>query len=406
MSNLGVTLDTGPALVVSTRKGLFFLQPKSRKHTAPMQGSSDWQLSNPVFLGHIINHALLDPRDGRTLLAAARTGHLGPTVFRSLDAGNSWQEADRPPAFDKAQPGEKARVVSHTFWLSPGHASEPGVWYAGSSPQALWVSEDSGATWGSVRGFNDHPEYEARTEDPQAGTPDGPIMHSILIDPRDSRHMYLGLSGGGIYETLDKGETWNPLNQGMASPIAEAVAPGESMETPHGSIAWQETGPQHDPHCVQMHQQNPDVLYQQNHCGIYRLERPNTTWERIGNNMPTDVGDIGFVMGVHPRDSDTCWVFPMDGTDVWPRTCPGGKPAVFSTRDGGNTWARQNRGLPERAWFTVKRQCMAVSSADPAGVYFGTTCGELWGSENEGDSWYCLAAHLPEIYAVEAVEIQ
>ncbi|MGD8831518.1 MAG: hypothetical protein PVF57_13020 [Pseudomonadales bacterium] len=392
METAGAALSTGLALVVSTRKGIFFLQPDTARR--------QWQLSGPVFLGHIVNHAVLDPRDGRTLLAAARTGHLGPTLFRSEDAGQTWEEARRPPAFDKAGAGEKPRVLSHTFWLTPGHSSEPGTWYAGSSPQALWTSPDGGITWNSVRGFNDHPDYETRTEDPQAGTPDGPVLHSIQIDPRDPGHMYFGLSGGGVYETTDHGENWHPLNHGMASPNADPETAG--METAYGDLAWKEIGPQHDPHCVQVHPANPDVLYQQNHCGIYRLERPGTTWERIGRNMPSDVGDIGFVMGVHPRDPDTCWVFPMDGTDVWPRTSPDGRPAVFRTRDAGTTWERQDNGLPDRGWFTVKRQAMSVDGEDPAGVYFGTTSGEVWGSAEQGESWSCLAAHLPEIYAVEA----
>lgn len=396
MSQANVMIEPGRSLLAATRKGLFCLQPDSKR--------SKWQLSDPVFLGHIIHHAVLDPRDGKTLLVAALTGHLGPTIFRSEDAGRSWQEARRPPAFDKAAPDEKARVVHHTFWLTPGHKSELGVWYAGTSPQALWISHDSGDTWSSVRGFNDHPDYEERTEDPQAGTPDGPILHSILIDPRDPRHMYFGLSGGGVYESLDQGESWSPLNLGLATAVAEPDS--EEMETPPGSVAWQEIGPSHDPHCIQMHPKQPDVLYQQNHCGIYRLHRPERTWERIGRNMPADVGDIGFVVGLHPRDADSCWVFPMDGTDVWPRTSPDGKPAVFITRDAGNSWQRQNKGLPEKAWFTVKRQCMSLDNEDPVGVYFGTTCGEIWGSPDEGDSWQCIAQHLPEVYALEVAAAQ
>jgi photosystem II stability/assembly factor-like uncharacterized protein len=395
MATDGVQLRPGNTLVVSTRKGVFFLQ------TDADRGS--WQLSDPVFLGHIVNHTVLDPRDGRTLLAAARTGHLGPTIFRSEDAGCTWSEARKPPAFDKATPGEKGRVLSHTFWLSPGHASEPGVWFAGSSPQALWTSTDAGLTWESVRGFNDHADYETRTEDPQAGTPDGPILHSIQIDPRDANHMYFGLSGGGVYESTDHGESWSPLNHGMASPNADPAT--EGMETAYGDLAWTEVGPQHDPHCLQLHPANPDILYQQNHCGIYRLERPATTWDRIGRNMPTEVGDIGFVMGVHPRDPDTCWVFPMDGTDVWPRTSPDGRPALFRTRDAGASWERQDAGLPPRGWFTVKRQAMSVDDGNPAGVYFGTTSGEIWGSIDEGESFRSLASHLPEVYAVEAVFI-
>jgi hypothetical protein len=151
---------------------------------------------------------------------------------------------------------------------------------------------------------------------------------------------------------------------------------------------------------------NPDRLYQQNHCGIYRLDRPSNEWTRIGRNMPRRVGDIGFPMAVHPRDADTAWVFPMDGTTVWPRTSPGGMPSVYVTRNGGKRWQRLASGFPEsQAWWTVKRQAMCVDTLDPVGLYFGTTSGELWGSRDEGERWTCLARNLPEIYAVEAVEL-
>ncbi len=388
------SLQPGAALLVGTRKGAFLLQSDG--------GRDRWRLSEPLFLGQIINHLVLDPRDGRTLIAATTTGHLGPTIFRSVDGGATWQEALRPPAFDKAAPGEKPRVVSHTFWISPGHEDYPGQWWAGTSPQALWRSDDHGANWQSVRGFNGHPDYEQRTEDPQGGTPDGPVLHSILIDPRNAAHMYFGLSGGGIYETHDQGESWAPLNQGMATTGADP----DSGEVQPTSIEWSELGPQHDPHLVQMHPLNPDVLYQQNHCGIYRLQRPESTWQRIGLNMPTDVGDIGFVIGLHPRRTECAWVFPMDGTDVWPRTSPEGRPAVYRTQDSGSSWQCQNQGLPERGWYTVKRQAMSVDAEDPVGLYFGTTSGELWASADEGEHWRCIAAHLPEIYSVEAVVAQ
>jgi hypothetical protein len=159
----------------------------------------------------------------------------------------------------------------------------------------------------------------------------------------------------------------------------------------------------HDPHCLRVHPLRPDRLYQQNHCGIYRLDRdsasPNS-WVRIGDNMPAEVGDIGFPIELHPRDPDTAWVFPMDGSDVWPRTSPDGKPSVFRTTDAGNSWERQDTGLPANAWFTVKRQAMSTDDQDPVGVFFGTTSGEVWASFNEGNTWECLAAHLPEIYSL------
>lgn len=148
------------------------------------------------------------------------------------------------------------------------------------------------------------------------------------------------------------------------------------------------------------------MIYQQNHCGIYRIERPARRWERVGHNMPSDVGDIGFPISVHPRQVGTAWVFPMDGTDVWPRTSPDGRPSLYRTRDAGRSWQRLDRGLPaENAFYTVLRQGLSVDAHDPLGVYFGTTSGEVWASANEGDDWTCVAQHLPQILSVEAGEL-
>ena len=372
------------ALLVATRKGVFVLRSNAAR--------SAWSIEGPHFLGHIAHHAVLDPRDRRTLLVAARTGHLGPTVFRSTDLGASWREASRPPAFRKVAEGEEGRVVDHVFWLEPGHAGEPGVWWAGTSPEGLFRSEDAGDTWESVVGLNDHPKMSDWARVEKVGTPDGPILHSVQIDPRDPRHLYVAMSGagGGVLESTDGGADWRPLNAGVLVNFAPDPYPEYGQ----------------DPHCVRLHPLAPDVLYQQNHCGIYRLERPGERWERIGENMPKEIGDIGFPIVLHPRDPRTAWVFPMDGTEVWPRTCPGGKPAVYATRDAGKSWQRLDRGLPgEQAWLTVRRQAMTADAHDPVGIYFGATSGEVWASADEGASWSSVARYLPLVHSVEAAEL-
>lgn len=368
------------ALLIATRKGAFILRADANRRA--------WKLSDPIFLGHIIHHVVQDLRDPRVLLTAARTGHLGPTVFRSTDFGKTWNEAQKPPAFRKAPEGQTGRVVDHVFWLTPGHPSEPGVWLAGTSPHGLFRSENGGATWEGVDGFNENPKRPSWCGgDP---TPDGPKLHSILIDPRDRNHLYLGLSSGGVLESVDAGRDWKPLIKGL-----DVVAGFDANDQRV-----------HDAHCVRLHPLAHDRLYQQNHCGIYRLDRPSEEWVRIGRNMPKSVGDIGFPVVLHPRDPDTCWVFPMDGTEVWPRTSPGGKPAVYATRDAGHTWRRLDRGLPRRnAWFSVKRQAMNADDLDPVGIYFGATHGEIWGSRDEGKHWACLARFLPHIYAVEVAHL-
>src|SRR5216117_3600251 len=95
-------------LIVSTRKGLWLYRSADRAR---------WEADGPHHFGCLVHHAVLDTRDGRTLLAGVRTGHLGPTVMRTDDGGRSWREARQPPAFRTGEP--RGRAVDHVFWLTP-----------------------------------------------------------------------------------------------------------------------------------------------------------------------------------------------------------------------------------------------------------------------------------------------
>lgn len=363
---------------VATRKGAWILESDAGRKT--------WSLKGPHFLGNTIHHMMLDPRDKKTLIAAVKAGHLGPTIYRSSNFGKTWTEAAKPPAFPKVPEGQKGRVVDHTFWLTPGHASQPGVWWAATSPHGLFRSADGGATWDPVPGLNDDPQYRQWMGGEQDGTPDGPKLHSVIVDPRDTNHMYLAMSSGGVHESLNGGNSWKPMVKGLE--VVDGISADDISA--------------HDPHCVRMSPANPDRLYQQNHCGIYRIDRPSTEWVRVGKAMPKKTGDIGFPMTVHPADANVAWVFPMDGQTVWPRTSPDGKPAVYGTANGGKSWTRMDAGFPrEQAWWTVMRQAMTADSHKNVGLYLGNTAGEVWASRDGGGKWSCIARHLPEIFAVE-----
>ena len=93
-------------LLVATRKGAWIFHGDARRKT--------WTADGPHFLGHNISHVQLDPRDGRTLLAAAKTGHLGPTVFRSTDLGRTGpRPASRRPS------RHPATACRRAAWTTP-----------------------------------------------------------------------------------------------------------------------------------------------------------------------------------------------------------------------------------------------------------------------------------------------
>src|SRR5206468_9973807 len=144
-------------------------------------------------------------------------------------------------------------------------------------------------TWASVTGFNDHPLRRQWTGGEQDGTRDGPKMHSILIDRRDPNHLYIGMSSGGVFESTDKGKTWAPLNKGCRADFLPNPEP--------------EYG--HEQHCLRLHPLKPYRLYQQNHCGIDRMERAEASWVHTGEPMPKKAGDIGFSSDKHPRQPHT-----------------------------------------------------------------------------------------------------
>ncbi|MEW6071294.1 MAG: hypothetical protein AB1726_01690 [Planctomycetota bacterium] len=245
-------------LFLGTAKGGFALEAAS--------GRAGWRVRGPFQLGARTHDLRLDPRDGTTLLMGSTGGHLGPTIYRAKDGGRSWREAERPPRFAKRTArsprrrralASRGQSVKANFWLEPGHAEEPGVWYCGTSPQGLFRTADGERTWSGVAGFNANESWSRWVNVGQDGTPDGPVLHSIQIDPRDRRHLAVSCSSGGTFESHDQGRSWRSINRGIAADFLP------SPDVEYG----------HDPHCMVMHPADPDRWYQQNHCGIYRLDR-------------------------------------------------------------------------------------------------------------------------------------
>ena len=359
---LDINLDTSDLLLfVSTSKGGFIYYSNPERLV--------WEINGPHLLGSIIHHMALDNRNNKTILMAAKTKEHGVTVFRTTNFGKTWKPANKPPKDNDIS-------FAHIFRIIPGHESEPGVWYAGTSPQGLFRSDDDGKTWRKVEGFYNNKAIQGVIKNQSKELLKYQKLHSILINPEDKNHIIIGMAHGGVFESKDYGDTWECLNYNLSDINNE------------------------NPYCLLSHPLNNNLLFQLNQSGIYNMKLGDEKWKHIGKKL--DLGDKGFSLCLDPYDDKRLWTFPMEGTDIWSRICSNGQPAVYCTQNRGKSWYRQDIGFPIwNAWFTVLSQCMVTDSLQNTGLYLGTTSGSVWFSNNGGNSWRQILAHLPKIYSLE-----
>jgi hypothetical protein len=347
-------------LFVATRKGLFIIDTRS------------WRLGAPHFLGDPVTAVVAH---GESIHAALNLGHFGVKLRRSDDGGVTWKETaapaypPKPAGSEDETPWKLAQV-----WTLEGAAAT--LW-AGTIPGGLFRSQDRGESWTLVRSLWDRKERGEWF----GGGYDHPGIHSVCIDPRDTRRLTLAVSCGGVWKSADGGQTWALAGKGL---YAEFMPP-ERREDPNIQ----------DVHRLAQCAAQPDVLWLQHHNGVFRCTDGAASWQEVKAIAPSK---FGFAVAVHPKDGDTAWFVPADKDE---RRVPlQGKLVVARTRDGGASFELLRRGLPEEhAYDLVYRHGLAVDGTGNR-LAMGSTTGSLWISEDQGDSWRCLSAHLPPIYAV------
>ncbi|MEM9581160.1 MAG: exo-alpha-sialidase [Pseudomonadota bacterium] len=376
-------------ILVGTTKGAFLL------HGDETRGS--WRVSGPHCDGAPVNHFASNPEDG-TIWAGGGGDWDGACLWTSRDGGATWARrqltsgsrdewAANDPEFAemigwREGPLPFGKEFSQIWSLSYAH----GTLLMGTKPAGLLRSADQGANWDKVSGLTDHPS--AGDWNPGAA---GLILHTIVRHPSDAQKTWVGISAAGVFATEDGGASWERRNR-LAN--AAACEGHDHPAAPSGG----ETG-----HCVHNMMRAPgdaDVLYQQNHHGVWRSGDGGRSWEDLTEGLPST---FGFPIRVHPRDPQKIWTIPLNG-DSAGRFPPGAAAAVWHSCDGGQTWAAQREGLPQEAcFFTVLRQAMAGDACDPAGLYFGTNTGSVFATRDEGNNWEEIARHLPTILCVETL---
>jgi hypothetical protein len=357
-------------LAVGTSKGLFLATSTDDRKT--------FDVSGPHFPMNAIYAVGMDKRRARPrLLASVTSSHFGPSVATSDDLGASWREPDQAPL---AFPSDTEVSLERVWQFAPGPAGEPDLVYAGTQPSALFRSVDGGQTYEIVRGLWDHPHREHWG----AGF-GGQAIHTVLPHPTDPAQVLVAMSTGGVYRTVDGGAGWSPGNTGI--------------HARYSPDPWPEYG-----QCVHKVARDPveaDRLYAQVHHGVYRSDDGGSAWQSIAGGLPSD---FGFPIVAHPHRAGVIYNFPL--TADGERFPVDQRCRVYRSSDAGATWEALDSGLPEEPCYaTVLRDAMAADDCDTAGVYFGTRTGEVFASRDEGDSWSQVAAHLPDVLCVRAMEV-
>ncbi|MGH2354038.1 MAG: WD40/YVTN/BNR-like repeat-containing protein [Chloroflexota bacterium] len=387
-------------LLLGTKKGVFAAEGDA--------GREGWEVCGPLTSGTwAMYHVGFDASGGRgggsggarrsgTIYAGGASNWYGPAIWQSHDVGQTWTHSSEGLTY-----GDDGPEITQVWCVTQAH----GVLYAGVEPAGLFRSVDGGATWTHVAGLrhhSSHPEWQATTG--------GLCLHAIVPHPSDPRQLWVGISSGGVFHTRDGGRTWDRCASVIALDATGATGAGEARQS-QTSTQPAELHP-----CVHaLAPAPPDQLagpaisrgdgrrrrlYQQNHRGVYRSDDGGQCWLDVNEGLPSR---FGFPLAVHPRDAETLYVVPLESDEPGRRHVPGGRMAVWRSRDGGAHWHPLTNGLPqERTSMSVLRGALAVDSLEPAGVYLGTTTGQVYWSADEGETWRALPARLPPIYSVAA----
>ncbi|HLK51185.1 MAG TPA: sialidase family protein [Bryobacteraceae bacterium] len=370
-------------VLVGTRKGAFILESDGKREK--------WDVSGPHFAGWELYHVKGSPADPNRLYASQSSAWFGQLVQRSNDGGKTWEPVGNKFAYEGTpgthkwydgtpHPWEFKRV-----WHLEPSLNDPDTVYAGVEDAAIFRSTDAGATWEELPGLRGHgtgPHWQ-----PGAG---GMCLHTILLDPVNAGRMYIAISAAGAFRSDDGGKSWRAINKGLHS---------QYIPDPDAEVG-------HCVHRIAMHRSRPDTLFMQKHWDVMRTDNAGESWTAVNGNLPpeSEAADarrgFGFVIDVNTHEPETIYVVPIKSdSEHFPHN---GALRVFRSRTGGNEWEPLTKGLPQsNCYVNVLRDAMAVDSLDKCGIYFGTTGGQVYASNDAGDTWKAIVHDLPAVLSVE-----
>jgi hypothetical protein len=365
-------------LYLGTRKGAYIVESdRARKK---------WKVKGPFHEGRDVYHLAPDPRHEGTVYAAVNSSWWGPMLMKSTNGGGKWTELappnmpltkERPPPGSPEAEKEK-RPITNLWHIEPGSVDEPNTVFLGVDPASLYRSENGGKSWEGVRGINEH---ETRPKwNPGAG---GMCLHTILLDPTRPKRLYVGISAAGTFRSDDGGEHFRPVNKGVLISFLPKKNP------PFGQCV----------HKVARDPSDPDTFYRQDHDGIYVSHDAMESWKHVGAPLHDD---FGFVVTAPESMPGNAFFAPLNSQGAMPRTFSKHQIQVYRWNDRAGKFSPTIRGNPWPGDIGTHRDAMASDRLDPAGIYLGTTTGQLFFTNDGAQNWGQVPYLFPGIHAVVA----
>ena len=386
---------SGVRVLVGTRKGAFILTADGKREK--------WDINGPFFAGWEMYHLKGSPVDPNRIYASQSSGWFGQVIQRSNDGGKTWEVPDGgkvPGPGDFMNPAPNKFVydtsdatgkplTTHQWYDGTQHPwefkrvwhmepslTDPDTVYAGVEDAAIFRSTDGATSWHEMSGLRGH--GTGSQWGPGAG---GLCLHTIILDPSDPKRVWIAISGAGAFRTDDGGATWKPINKGLRS---------QYVPDPNAEIG-------HCVHHIAMHPSRPGVMFMQKHWDVMRSDDAGDNWHEVSGNLPTD---FGFAIDVNSNEPETVYVVPIQSDSL--HYVHEGKLRVYRSKSGGNEWEALTKGLPQsNCYVNVLRDAMAVDTLDKCGVYFGTSGGQVYCSNDSGENWMAITHDLPAVLSVE-----